>query len=123
MAENEGIGTGKRSGASLASPAPPLADTAQCGSCEYLPHPPSLSVPWDCGYISTACGRPGGENHKGAGTPWSLPSLPFPHACLSACLPSSHHPLAAGAVDAWRRPKEEDPVIAAIYGNVTGAVR
>ena len=27
-----------------------------------------------------------------------------------------------GAVDAWRRPKEEDPIVAGIYGNVTGNV-
>jgi beta-glucuronidase len=42
-------------------------DDAQrkCGQCEYAPHPPSLSVPWDCAYISVKCGRPGGENHKG----------------------------------------------------------
>jgi hypothetical protein len=27
-------------------------------------------VPWDCAYISTSCGRPGGENHKGSVDFW-----------------------------------------------------
>lgn len=60
--------------------------TAQCGQCDYLPHPNNLTVPWDCGYIDVTCGRPGGENHK-------------------------------GAVDFWRRTKEEYPVLAGIYAH------
>lgn len=45
-------------------------DTKHCGQCEYKPHPPHLSVPWDCAYINTKCGRPGGENHKGQVDYW-----------------------------------------------------
>jgi hypothetical protein len=59
--------------------------TKQCGSCVYEPHPPSLSVPWNCSFIDVTCGRPGGVNHK-------------------------------GAVDLWRRTKEEFAAVAAIYG-------
>jgi len=44
--------------------------TRQCGQCIYFPHPPSLSVPWNCRYISVKCGRPGGENHKGQADFW-----------------------------------------------------
>jgi len=45
-------------------------DTKNCGQCKYEPHPPSLSEPWTCGYISVGCGRPGGENHKGCVDFW-----------------------------------------------------
>jgi len=51
--------------------------TTQCGQCKYKPHPPSLSVPWDCAYISTSCGRPGGENHKGAVDFWRREKVAF----------------------------------------------
>jgi hypothetical protein len=60
--------------------------TEQCGQCQYLPHPNNLTVPWDCASISVSCGRPGGENHK-------------------------------GAVDFWRREKEEFGPLAAIFGS------
>lgn len=48
-----------------------------CGQCSYKPHPPSLSVPWDCAYISVQCGRPGGENHKGQVDFWRRKKLAF----------------------------------------------
>jgi len=61
-------------------------DTAHCGQCPYLPHPDDLSVPWDCAFVDVGrCGRPKGENNK-------------------------------GAVDLWRRTKEEFPVLAGIFG-------
>jgi len=52
--------------------------TKQCGQCTYLPHPPSLSTPWDCGFISEKCGRPGGENHKGMVDFWRREKAVFP---------------------------------------------
>jgi len=52
-------------------------DTKNCGSCTYYPHPPSLSVPWNCSYISVKCGRPGGENHKGVVDYWRREKLDF----------------------------------------------
>jgi len=52
-------------------------DTRNCGSCTYFPHPPSLSVPWNCSYISVSCGRPGGENHKGAVDFWRREKMDF----------------------------------------------
>lgn len=72
--------------------------TAQCGQCVYYPHPAwpadgpaALSTPWNCSFIDVSCGRPGGENHK-------------------------------GAVDFWRRQKEEFAPLAQIYGKyATGA--
>jgi len=51
--------------------------TTGCGQCVYKPHPPSLSVPWDCAYISVKCGRPGGENHKGQVDFWRRKKLTF----------------------------------------------
>lgn len=53
-------------------------DTVKCGHCDYLPHPPSLSTPWDCGYISVSCSRPGGENHKGMVDFWRRKKQIFP---------------------------------------------
>jgi len=52
-------------------------DTTTCGQCQYFPHPPSLSVPWNCSYISVSCGRPGGENHKGGVDFWRREKLVF----------------------------------------------
>ena len=53
---------------------------AQCLQCEYLPHPPSLATPWDCASVNAtalACGRPKGENNKGAVDWWRRPKLSF----------------------------------------------
>eukprot|EP00045_Choanoeca_perplexa_P016700 m.229236 g.229236 ORF g.229236 m.229236 type:complete len:619 (-) comp17334_c0_seq13:95-1951(-) len=52
-------------------------DTAKCPSCDYKPHPASLSQPWDCAFIDVTCGRPGGENHKGAVDFWRRTKLAF----------------------------------------------
>jgi len=52
-------------------------DTKSCGQCLYYPHPPSLSVPWNCEDISTSCGRPGGENHKGVVDFWRRQKASF----------------------------------------------
>jgi len=51
--------------------------TKQCGQCTYATHPPSLSVPWNCTYINEKCGRPGGENHKGAVDFWRREKLGY----------------------------------------------
>jgi len=45
------------------------SDTRDCGQCDYLPHG-NLSTPWTCAYIDVKCGRPGGEDHKGAVDFW-----------------------------------------------------
>lgn len=59
--------------------------TRACGPCEYLPHPASLSTPWDCAYVGNVnCGRPKAENNK-------------------------------GVVDFWRRKKEDFSDVAAIF--------
>ena len=50
---------------------------ANCAQCDYLPHPANLSVPWDCAYIDTSCGRPGGENHKGSVDYWRREKLGY----------------------------------------------
>lgn len=56
---------------------------AQCAECDYLPHPPSLESPWDCAFVNvTACGRPKGENNKGAVDWWRREKLSF--AAISA---------------------------------------
>ena len=68
------------------SPPPPTSffrrrDDESCGQCVYAPNNGDLSVPWDCLYINVECGggadclnkpcgRPGGENHKGAVDFW-----------------------------------------------------
>ena len=52
-------------------------DTALCGSCDYLPHPPTLADPWTCAYINVSCGRPGGENHKGQVDFWRRTKASF----------------------------------------------
>ena len=52
-------------------------DDESCGQCQYLPHPPSLSVPWTCGFIRTDCGRPNGCNHKGVVDWWRRPKESF----------------------------------------------
>jgi hypothetical protein len=49
-----------------------------CPQCDYpTPWPATLTQPWNCSAISTACGRPGGENHKGAVDAWRRPKLEF----------------------------------------------
>jgi len=53
------------------------SDTKKCGSCQYYPHPPSLSVAWNCSYIDVKCGRPGGENHKGAVDFWRREKIDY----------------------------------------------
>lgn len=49
-------------------------DDESCGQCDYIQTPAvkagNLSVPWDCAFIRTDCGRPNGENHKGAVDWW-----------------------------------------------------
>jgi len=50
---------------------------SSCAQCVYKPHPPSLSVPWDCSYIDVNCGRPGGENHKGLVDFWRREKMSF----------------------------------------------
>ena len=47
------------------------SDTSKCGQCVYMPHPDNLTIPWDCAYIPVPlCGRPRGENNKGAVDLW-----------------------------------------------------
>lgn len=49
-----------------------------CPQCEYpTPWPATLTQPWNCSVITTTCGRPGGENHKGAVDAWRRPKLEF----------------------------------------------
>ena len=50
---------------------------AQCPECDYLPHPPSLTTPWDCAAVNVSCGRPKGENNKGAVDWWRREKLSF----------------------------------------------
>ena len=51
---------------------------AQCDACDYLPHPPGLDQPWDCAAVDPgACGRPKGENNKGAVDWWRRKKLSF----------------------------------------------
>ena len=51
---------------------------AQCEECDYLPHGPNLSTPWDCASVApSACGRPKGENNKGAVDWWRRKKLSF----------------------------------------------
>jgi len=70
-------------------------DDETCGICEYLPHPDDLSVPWDCAYINVLCGGGADCAHKPCGRPNGV----------------NHK----GTVDAWRRPKESYPLLAAIF--------
>jgi beta-glucuronidase len=50
---------------------------AQCNECDYLPHPPNLTVAWDCAFVNVSCGRPKGENNKGAVDWWRREKLSF----------------------------------------------
>lgn len=53
---------------------------AQCSECDYLPHPDTLTQPWDCAVVNAsalACGRPKGENNKGAVDWWRRKKLSF----------------------------------------------
>ena len=50
---------------------------AQCPQCAYLPHPANLSTPWDCAYVDVSCGRPKGQNNKGAVDWWRREKLSF----------------------------------------------
>jgi len=53
---------------------------AQCQQCDYLPHPDTLTQPWDCASVNAtalACGRPKGENNKGAVDWWRRKKLSF----------------------------------------------
>lgn len=63
-------------------------DDESCGQCSYAPHPDTLSVPWNCTYINVECGggssclqkpcgRPGGENHKGAVDFWRRKKISY----------------------------------------------
>jgi beta-glucuronidase len=49
---------------------------AQCAQCDYLPHG-NLSTPWDCASVDVSCGRPKGENNKGAVDFWRREKLSF----------------------------------------------
>jgi beta-glucuronidase len=67
--------------------------TAQCGQCDYAPtggYPTrNLSIPWTCAYISSACGRPGGENHKGSVDFWRRPKAEYAQlAAIFGAIPS-----------------------------------
>jgi hypothetical protein len=62
--------------------------TQQCGQCDYLPHPNNLTVPWDCGFIDTTCGRPGGYNHKGVVDFWRRQKEEYP---VIAAIYADHH--------------------------------
>ena len=50
---------------------------AQCPQCDYLPHPANLSSPWDCAHVDVSCGRPKGQNNKGAVDWWRREKLSF----------------------------------------------
>eukprot|EP00899_Mesostigma_viride_P018527 jgi/Mesvir1/26676/Mv20458-RA.3 len=52
-------------------------ETEACGACDYAPHPPDLSKPWDCLYINVTCRRPGGENHKGLVDFWRRKKISY----------------------------------------------
>ena len=56
---------------------PRAADAIALPPRSYLPHPPNLTVPWDCAFVDVSCGRPKGENNKGSMDLWRREKLVF----------------------------------------------